>query len=145
MTPTVPIETTRLRSALIELLVIECKAIEDASGPLVGELNVQSLRARHMRAKAVGALLDEIGWLPPRDLAPPYALDVAQHGWAAVAALRHLVTRERFDAWELAATADPDVEAAGEAGGHRLNAERDLKMIETACERTSFIIATPMP
>lgn len=120
MPPKVPIETGRLRTALIELLILESRAIEDASGSLAGERDIQSLKAHHVRGRAVGNLLDEIGWLPPGDLTPPYELDIATHGWAAIAALKHLVVRERFDG-EVAALPDADAEAAGEAGAHRLN------------------------
>ena len=138
---TVTVATARLRLGLLELLAKKSKAIESPCEPR-GSRDVDLTRAHYAKAKAAADLLDAIGW-QPSDLSPPYELDIARHGWAATAALRLLIRREERAALEYAA--DFEAEAAGEAGGHRLNAKRELSLIEAACERACLTITEPEP
>jgi hypothetical protein len=94
-----------------------------------------------MQAKALGDLLEEIGW-EESDPVLSCALDIGRHGWAATLALDFVAKRERFTAFECA-MGEQGPEAAGEAGGRRVNAERELACIEAACERAGFTISEP--
>jgi hypothetical protein len=141
MSPTVAVTITKvtLRRGLLDLLALHSKATEEA-WVLPTERNVLQMKVHHLKARAAGDLLNAINWVQ-RDLVRVYQLDVAAHGWAATTALKLLIKREHFAAWDYAE--HDDAEAAGEAGGHRVNAERDLGLIEEACERAGLIIAEP--
>lgn len=142
MTATVTLARTQLREALLDLLVGKAKAIEDALLPIEGDADPGLARAHYADLEAVGELLTAIGWLVT-DSTLPYTLDLAVHGWAAAAAMRRLVYRERVAAREHAAVQDE--EAAGEAGGRRRDAEDELDRIRAACRRARLAITRPTP
>jgi hypothetical protein len=102
------------------------------------------MRAYQMQAKALGDLLEEIGW-EESDLVVPFcALDIARHGWAAMIALHFLAECERFAAFDYA-MGETRAEAACEAGGRRIEAEHELALIDAACEQAGFTIAELKP
>jgi hypothetical protein len=140
--PTVIVTRAGLRRGLLELLALESQATAHA-GPLSGEVrDVRRMRTHHLKAKALGDLLEEIGW-EEGDLVSSCELDIGRHGWAATVALDFLVERERLTALDFAM--EEEAEASGEAGGHRVAAERELALIEAACEQAGLAITEPEP
>ncbi len=107
-------------------------------------MRVAGAHSHYVKAKAIGDLLDEIGW-QLGDLTLPYELDIGRHGWAATAGLGQLIAREQDAQWRFAALGEDEAEAAGVAGGHRLNAERELGLIQAVCEEAAVTITEPEP
>lgn len=143
MTPTVTLATSRLRLALLDLMAVydrrASEAWTDGRSPDVGVM-----RGHKARARTVGALLDEIGW-EPDELSLPCEVDLARHGWAAIAGLEQLIEREGDAQWKWAALGEDEAEAAGAAGGHRVNAEHELRLIQAACQDAALPITEPEP
>lgn len=140
----VTVERPLLRGGLLELYAVESAAVHEA---LSGEQHVRLGRAHGVRAEAAARLLDEIGWLAPEeseDPEVPYELDIAAHGWAATMGLRWLAERERQKAVEYGEVEDK-AEAAGAAGGRRLDILAELEQMEAACVTADFWIREPRP
>lgn len=141
MPPFVSVATGGLRCGLFDVL-------DELAGQLRGALSliseespvVRPARLHYLQVRAVGDLLEQIGWAAD-ELAPPFRLDIGVHGWAAVMALRRLVARERCSAWQYAAIDEP--EAAGEAGGRRVDAEHQLGLIHAVCVQAKVTIKPP--
>lgn len=142
MPPIVVVATVRLRDGLLDLLADAADGLHQALPQPSDQVDIEQVRTHYVRLRALGDLLDAIGWMP-YEVTPPYELDVALHGWAAVTALRRAICRERASAWQYAELDEP--EAAGQAGKHRREAEHELDLIYTACERAKVSIVAPKP
>lgn len=138
--PVVVVATAQMRSGLLDVLADLAGGLHDALLPVSAEQNVRSARAHYVKARAMGELLDDIGWTPG-EIAPPHRLDLAVHGWAAVTALQRVIAREYFSTWQHAEL--QEMEASGRAGGFRDDAEHELRLIQGACERAQFTITPP--
>lgn len=140
MAPIVTLATSCLRDGLLDVLTDFAGGLHAALLPSTEGSDVHSAQLRYVKAKAIGDLLDAVGWAPD-ELTPLYRLDIAVHGWAATTALKRVVSRESLSTWQHAAFEDP--EASGSAGARRLAAEHELSLIQQTCEQAKISIAPP--
>jgi hypothetical protein len=132
-----------LREALIEEFVRENRAVAVAlRGGEYGDEEVAQAMASSERARAVGELLDHVGWVAGEE-ETAVALRFGEYDWAAAAALRAVIDREHRVAvrWN----AVNDREEAQAASARRAAAILALEMLMEACEREGRDIANPPP
>lgn len=142
MPPVVILATARLRHGLLDLLADVANELHEALLPLSGALDVTPAQTHYVKVRAIGDLLDEIGWVLD-EIAPPFTLDIPTHGWAATTALQRVIAREYFSTWRYAAVDEP--EESGQAAGFRRDAERELGLIHAACDQAKVTITAPAP
>lgn len=143
MAPVVLVERTLLRRGALDVLLDFVKGIDSALS-LVEQRQprVHLAHRNYARARAIGDLLDAIGWTST-DTPTCYRLDVKEHAWAATNALTRLIARQRA-AVQMAESED-EAEAVGEAAAALLQAENDLVLIEKACRDANLAITSPSP
>lgn len=143
MAAVVIVATARLRDGLLDMLGEVAVELHEALFPgCEQEPAVGVARSHYVKARAIGDLLEDIGWVPD-EISPPYTLDLITHAWAATTALQRVIARERRSRWRYAEIDEP--EASGTAAGFRIDARHELRVILAACKRAKITITPPVP